>query len=207
MKKVFITLGLTFFMLINLPASIYRGDIQFEMGYSINNIENKDNPPSLKTDNFNFGIQTWHLFGSSDFFKAGFMVNNELGFGNSRPNDEYTDSKYIYNSYSLIGPAIALDFFGAVRISFATGFATAGNFSNYDNSTIANVNFGIGLDVQAKFLSKFFVSPIIGYRFASTFGNTTSIIIESSRDIDVYVDSGKTQTMKNEFYAGISFNW
>ena len=105
MKKVFITLGLTFFMLINLPASIYRGDIQFELGYSANKIDNKKNIQALKTDNFNFGIQTWQLFGSSDFFKAGFMVNNELGFGNSRPNDEYTDSKYIYNSYSLIGTA------------------------------------------------------------------------------------------------------
>lgn len=69
MKKVFITLGLTFFMLINLPASIYRGDIQFELGYSANKIDNKKNIQALKTDNFNFGIQTWQLFGSSDFLK------------------------------------------------------------------------------------------------------------------------------------------
>ena len=207
MKKVLISMALALTMLSGLTAEVYRGDIQFQMGYSANDITYENNVPSFETDNCNFSIQTWHLFGPVEFVKAGFMVNTEWGMGNSRPNSAITTSQFLFNSYSVIGPAAALDLFGVVRFNFGVGFATVGNFAGYDGNTIANMNFGVGLDVQAKFLSKFFVSPIIGYRFASTFGNTTSIIIESSRDIDVYVDSGKTQTMKNEFYAGISFNW
>ena len=118
MKKVLISMALALTMLSGLTAEIYRGDIQFQMGYSANDITYQDNVPSFETDNCNFGIQTWHLFGPSEFVKAGFMVNTEWGIGNSRPNSTITNSQFLFNNYSLIGPAAALDLFGVVRFNF-----------------------------------------------------------------------------------------
>ena len=184
MKKVLISMALALTMLSGITAEIYRGDIQFQMGYSANDITYEDNVPSFETDNCNFGIQTWHLFGPSEFVKAGFMVNTEWGMGNSRPNSAITTSQFLFNSYSVIGPAAALDLFGVVRF-----------------------NFGVGLDVQAKFLPRFFISPIIGYRFASTFGDSNALIIDSDANVDFTITPGETTTLKNEIYAGISFNW
>jgi hypothetical protein len=207
MKKVLISMALALTMLSGLTAEVYRGDIQFQMGYSANDITYQDNVPSFETDNCNFGIQTWHLFGPSEFVKAGFMVNTEWGMGNSRPNSAITTSQFLFNSYSVIGPAAALDLFGVVRFNFGVGFATVGNFAGYDGNTIANMNFGVGLDVQAKFLPRFFISPIIGYRFASTFGDSNALIIDSDANVDFTITPGETTTLKNEVYAGISFNW
>lgn len=207
MKKFLLISILSITMISSFANTIYRGDIQLELGYSANSIRYEDNSPNFNTNNFNLGIQTWHLFGASDFFKAGFMVNNEWGFGNSKINQVIREKKFVFNTYSLIGPAIGMDFAGIARINFAVGFAAIGNISNNDNYTIANMNCGIGLDVQAKFLPRFSISPIIGYRFASTFGNSASIVIDNSENVDFFFNDIKTPTIKNEVYAGISFNW
>ncbi len=207
MKKFLLISILSITMISSFANTIYRGDIQLELGYSANSIRYEDNSPNFDTNNFNLGIQTWHLFGASDFFKAGFMVNNEWGFGNSKINQVIREKKFVFNTYSLIGPAIGMDFAGIARINFAVGFAAIGNISNNDNYTIANMNCGIGLDVQAKFLPRFSISPIIGYRFASTFGNSASIVIDNSENVDFFFNDIKTPTIKNEVYAGISFNW
>ena len=207
MKKFLLISILSITMISSFANTIYGGDIQLELGYSANSIRYEDNSPNFDTNNFNLGIQTWHLFGASDFFKAGFMVNNEWGFGNSKINQVIREKKFVFNTYSLIGPAIGMDFAGIARINFAVGFAAIGNISNNDNYTIANMNCGIGLDVQAKFLPRFSISPIIGYRFASTFGNSASIVIDNSENVDFFFNDIKTPTIKNEVYAGISFNW
>jgi hypothetical protein len=135
------------------------------------------------------------------------MVNNEWGFGASQINQIIKNQQFVINSYSLIGPAVGMDLAGIARINFAVGFATIGNITNYSNYTIANMNCGIGLDVQAKFLPRFSISPIIGYRFASTFGNSASIVIDNSSNVDFFFNDTQTPTIKNEVYAGISFNW
>lgn len=207
MKKVLLSTILAFSMLSSFAKSFYKGDIQLELGYSANNIKYEADSQSFNTDNFNLGIQTWHLFGTSDFIKAGFMVNNEWGFGASQINQVIKNQQFVINSYSLIGPAVGMDLAGIVRINFAVGFATIGNITNYDNYTIANMNCGIGLDVQAKFLPRFSISPIIGYRFASTFGNSASVVIDNSSNVDFFFNDTQTPTIKNEVYAGISFNW
>lgn len=207
MKKVLLSTILAFSMLSGFAQSFYKGDIQLELGYSANNIKYEADIPNFKTDNFNLGIQTWHLFGTSDFIKAGFMVNNEWGFGASQINQVIKNQQFVINSYSLIGPAVGMDLAGIARINFAVGFATIGNITNYENYTIANMNCGIGLDVQAKFLPRFSISPIIGYRFASTFGNSASVVIDNSSNVDFFFNDTQTPTIKNEVYAGISFNW
>lgn len=207
MKKVLLSTILAFSMLSSFAQSFYKGDIQLELGYSANSIRYEDNSPNFDTNNFNLGIQTWHLFGSSDFIKAGFMVNNEWGFGASQINQIIKNQQFVINSYSLIGPAVGMDLAGIARINFAVGFATIGNITNYSNYTIANMNCGIGLDVQAKFLPRFSISPIIGYRFASTFGNSASVVIDNSSNVDFFFNDTQTPTIKNEVYAGISFNW
>ena len=207
MKKVLLSTILAFSMLSSFAQSFYKGDIQLELGYSANSIRYEDNSPNFDTNNFNLGIQTWHLFGTSDFIKAGFMVNNEWGFGASQINQVIKNQQFVINSYSLIGPAVGMDLAGIARINFAVGFATIGNITNYDNYTIANMNCGIGLDVQARFLPRFSISPIIGYRFASTFGNSASVVIDNSSNVDFFFNDTQTPTIKNEVYAGISFNW
>ena len=207
MKKVLISMALALTMLSGLTAEVYRGDIQFQMGYSANDITYEDNVPSFETDNFNFGIQTWHLFGPSEFVKAGFMLNTEWGFGNSKSNPAISTSQFLFNSYSLLGPAVGLDIFGAIRVNFGVGFASVGNYVSQNSNTIANMNLGIGLDVQIKILPRLFLSPIIGYRFASTFGDSKAIIVDCTPNVNFTISPGETITMKNEFYAGISFNW
>jgi hypothetical protein len=207
MKKVIFTTILSLCMLSGFAKTIYKGDVQLQLGYSANSIRYEDNSPNFDTNNFNLGVQTWHLFGSSEFFKAGFMVNNEWGFGNSEINQVINEQHFVFNTYSLIGPAIGMDFAGFVRLNFAVGFATIGNIANYDNYTIANMNCGFGLDVQAKLLPRFSISPIIGYRFASTFGNSASIVIDNSSNVDFLFNEKQTPTLKNEIYTGVSFNW
>lgn len=205
-------------------AKTYKGDIQLNFGGSGDYIELKDTfDGKIESGMFEFDIQTWHLFGINDVFSVGFMAGINSGIGaTTKMETEGVDIENVYPNLEhalalhynfLVGPAVGFDLGKVVRFNLAAGFDWGLNFASTkykdDESELRVAYFvpaGIGTEVQAKFLPKAKVSPVVTYRLTADFTDRayTYDSKENEHD-DTKVDS--ISILNNAFTVGISFNW
>lgn len=205
-------------------AKTYKGDIQLNFGGSGDYIELKDNfDGKIESGMFEFDIQTWHLFGISDVFSVGFMAGINSGIGaTTKMETEGVDIEDFnpalehalalhYNF--LVGPAVGFDLGKVVRFNLAAGFDWGLNFASVkykDDESELKVSYfipaGIGTEVQAKFLPKARVSPVVTYRLTADFTDRAySYDSKENEHDDTKFDS--ISILNNAFTVGISFNW
>lgn len=205
-------------------AKTYKGDLQLNFGGSGDIINVKDDV-DLKSESgmFEFDIQTWHLFGINDVFSVGFMAGINSGIGATTKWElEDTDIEDLMPDQELalalhynflVGPAVGFDLGKVVRFNLTAGFDWGFNFvsTKYkDDESELKVSYfvpaGIGTEVQAKFLPKARVSPVVTYRLTADFTDRayTYDSKENERD-DTKMDS--ISILNNAFTVGISFNW
>ena len=206
-------------------AKTYKGDIQLNFGGSGDIINvNKDSFDSkIQSGMFEFDIQTWHLFGINDVFSVGFMAGINSGIGaTTKMETEGVDIEDVYPNLEhalalhynfLIGPAVGFDLGKVVRFNLAAGFDWGLNFASVkykDDESELKVSYfvpaGIGTEVQAKFLPKAKVSPVVTYRLTADFTDRAySYDSKENEHDDTKVDSASI--LNNAFTVGISFNW
>lgn len=205
-------------------AKTYKGDIQLNFGGSGDIINVKDDF-DIKTESgmFEFDIQTWHLFGINDVFSVGFMAGSNLGIGATTKMKYDTpagsidcdkdDLALALNYNFLLGPAVGFDLGKVVRFNLTAGFDWGFNFvsqkNKTDDSELNAIYFGpagIGTEVQAKFLPKAKVSPVVTYRLTADFTDRAYTYDSKEKEHDdKKVDSASI--LNNAFTVGISFNW
>lgn len=201
-------------------AKTYKGDLQLNFGGS-GDVINVQDDVDLKMESgmFEFDIQTWHLFGINDVFSVGFMAGSNLGIGATTKikigteDCDKDDLALALNYNFLLGPAVGFDLGKVVRFNLTAGFDWGFNFvsqkNQADDSELNAIYFGpagIGTEVQAKFLPKAKVSPVVTYRLTADFTDRyyTYDSKENKHD-DKKVDS--VSILNNAFTVGISFNW
>lgn len=206
-------------------AKTYKGDIQLNFGGSGDVIKMNKDSYDFKSESgmFEFDIQTWHLFGINDVFSVGFMAGSNFGIGATTKmkydidggtiDCDKDDLALALNYNFLLGPAVGFDLGKVVRFNLAAGFDWGFNFvskKNAEDDSELNVIYfgpaGIGTEVQAKFLPKAKVSPVVTYRLTADFTDRayTYDSKENEHD-DTKVDS--ISILNNAFTVGISFNW
>lgn len=206
-------------------AKTYKGDIQLNFGGSgdIINVNKDSFDAKIQSGMFEFDIQTWHLFGINDVFSVGFMAGINSGIGATTKWElEDTDIEDLMPDQELalalhynflVGPAVGFDLGKVVRVNLTAGFDWGFNFvsTKYkDDESELKVSYfvpaGIGTEVQAKFLPKARVSPVVTYRLTADFTDRayTYDSKENERD-DTKMDS--ISILNNAFTVGISFNW
>lgn len=205
-------------------AKAYKGDLQLNFGGSGDYIELKDTfDEKIESGMFEFDIQTWHLFGINDVFSIGFMAGINSGIGATtkmetegvdiedyNPNLEHALALH-YNF--LVGPAVGFDLGKVVRFNLAAGFDWGLNFASTkykDDESKLQVSYfvpaGIGTEVQAKFLPKARVSPVVTYRLTADFTDRAYYYDSKEKEHDDHkMDS--ISILNNAFTVGISFNW
>ncbi len=205
-------------------AKTYKGDIQLNFGGSGDYIELKDTfDVKIESGMFEFDIQTWHLFGINDVFSVGFMAGINSGIGATTKME--TEGVDIEDSPAglehalalhynfLVGPAVGFDLGKVVRFNLAAGFDWGLNFASAkykDDESELSVSYfipaGIGTEVQAKFLPKARVSPVVTYRLTADFTDRAYTYDSKEKEHDdTKVDS--ISILNNAFTVGISFNW
>lgn len=206
-------------------AKTYKGDIQLNFGGSgdIINVNEDSHDSKIQSGMFEFDIQTWHLFGINDVFSVGFMAGINSGIGATTkwqvedqdleavlPDQELALALH-YNF--LVGPAVGFDLGKVVRFNLAAGFDWGLSFvsTKYkDDESELNVSYfvpaGIGTEVQAKFLPKARVSPVVTYRLTADFTDSAYTYDSKEKEHDDHkMDS--ISILNNAFTVGISFNW
>ena len=217
MKRIISTL-LTAFLLTGtiFAEKKYSGDVQILGGLSIDDYQIKKEG-TLYADSllFDLSVESWHFFKINSVLDAGFMAGINAGIGGT--------TLYKINSYSvpqdslgvayhvnaITGPAIALSVKDVVRFNIAVGLDVSYlNLISYTESDDPVVNYctplGFALEAQAKFTPNKKVSPIVGYRITTNFGNEFANL-SNGTNTPVQVDSLAVVT--NTIFAGISFNW
>lgn len=202
-------------------AKTYKGDLQLNFGGSGDVIKMNKDSYDLKSESgmFEFDIQTWHLFGINDVFSVGFMAGSNLGIGATTKMKYDTtdcdkdDLALALNYNFLLGPAVGFDLGKVVRFNLTAGFDWGFNFVSQknptDDSELNAIYFGpagIGTEVQAKFLPKARVSPVVTYRLTADFTDRAYYYdSKENKHDDQKVDS--VSILNNAFTVGISFNW
>lgn len=208
-------------------AKVYNGDIQFHagIGFGSNTTLLKDTDNSAATTEmpitaFNVDLETWHLFNFNDTFGLGFVVGFTGGFGSSPKTSIYIDEHFatsddetsVFSFTGIIGPAVGITLGSVVRLNIGVGLTYGIECAFPENVEMFSYSFsgaGVGAEVQAKFVPRSVVSPIIGYRFTSLFSKsltTRERLFSESTIIQFGANQGIAH-FNNEVYAGLSINW
>lgn len=198
----------------------YNGDIQIQGGFGFDTGSYKIDPAefSVKSGKFNIAVETWHLFKITDLFSAGFMVNDNIGLGSTTEQttkvagSSYTDKDhngFAFNWSGLIGPAVGISAIDIVKFNVAVGLAfdLSMYFAEDGKSSQSIFGPGIGVDVQAKFFPTKAISPVVGYKFASTFSKSIMYTTTEPKTKTETIDVDSANVLSNVIYAGVSFNW
>lgn len=211
----------------------YAGDCQllFGAGYDLTEMTFKNDKTDFNNGLIMMSFATHHLWGSSDFFKFGFMASFDGGAGmitKYKVNgvDVSKGDRFIgVKSGMMFGPCIGLGFGNAFRLNVTPGvsllWCEGASKVDRDNSKLfaeGTIAAGLGLDVQAKFAPKSKVSPILGYRYTVNFSqiwanseanlkylDRCSSKHNNSKTDAKFVD--KVSIHSHTAYCGISWNW
>lgn len=213
-------------------AGGYKGDFQLNFGAGFESMTAEKSVAygkgtmGIDTGLFMLNLETWHVFGSSDVFKFGFMaaLNEGLGGTTKWEVNDPVNGKFVANdedrflSYKFelfLAPAFSFFIGDTVRFNVAPGlsilFADAGSFMyeglySQEASILGISAIGPGIEIQAKFCPNAHVSPVIGYRFTANF--TDSITSTSTEDSSISTKTcDSVVLLSNTFTLGISWNW
>lgn len=214
-------------------GDFYNGDFQIQLGYGFQNVNVENTDRAIKSTEFDFGLQTWHLFRPIEMLGVGFMGDFDVGFGTtdnwketngvSLSNTKYDDGLSISLNVG-VGPAVGLYLGNVVRFAFNIGYDAGFSYEtpiNWENNTTNTMGYtrveasysGLALGLQAKFVPESKVNPVIGWKLVKGKASTTSIASYSSGNTngsgasyskDFTYDYDFTQ---NILYAAISFSW
>ncbi|MBQ0002511.1 MAG: hypothetical protein KBT21_03140 [Treponema sp.] len=233
MKKFF---GLMAALIVSASAFAggYKGDFQLMLGAgfdsisAVGKIANQDSKTTVETGLFTMNLETWHVFGSNDVFKFGFMFALDEGIGGTMSVKSYINGKFAEKADKtgiaartgmFIAPAFSFFLGNAVRFNVAPGlsilFADLGSVTEtyygyrrtetYENF-IGVTAVGPGIEIQAKFVPNAKVSPVIGYRFAANFAQDFyNLNSRTSSSTTTKADS--VVVLTNTIQLGISWNW
>lgn len=226
MKKL-LSLMAALFVSTAAFAGGYKGDFQLNFGAGFDTIttNEKDSGFDVKTKMesglFTMDFETWHVFGSNDVFKIGFMVGYDFGLGGTM-NIEYItplgSSKLESNERFI---AIRTGLFIAPAFSFFIGDVVSFNVAPGLSILLADVvsyihpisndllisgisAVGPGVEVQAKFCPNARVSPVLSYRFTANF---TKNISTTNGEVTQKSTCDSIIALTNTFKVGISWNW
>lgn len=209
-----------------LFADTYNGDIQLHTGIGFGsnvtfwkNADDELEKTTMPVVAFDIELETWHLFTLTDTVGLGFMFSSTLCFGGSSDSSIYIDDHFetadtgtnIFSTCGRIGPAVGFLFGSVARLNISCGFAYGLEYAFPEADDMFSYSFlgaGVGTTVQAKFVPKSVVSPIVGYRFTFLFSKTMEIKehIFAFDTIQFGAHQG-IACFNNELYLGISFNW
>lgn len=216
MKKIISTL-LTVFLLTGtiFAEKKYSGDVQILGGLSIDDYQIKKEG-TLDADSllFDLSVESWHFFKINSVLDAGFMAGINAGIGGttlfkinsiSVPQDSLGVACHIN---TIIGPAIALSVKDVVRFNITVGLDVSFlNLISHTESDDPIVNYctplGFALEAQAKFTPNKKVSPIVGYRITTNFGNDFATL---SNGTSQSYKADSLAVVTNTVFVGISFN-
>lgn len=231
MKKLFGIIA-ALFVTASAFADGYKGDFQLNFGAGFESMTAEKSVAygkgtmGIDTGLFMLNLETWHVFGSSDVFKFGFMaaLNEGLGGTTKWEVNDPVNGKFVANdedrflSYKFelfLAPAFSFFIGDTVRFNVAPGlsilFADAGSFMyeglyGQEASILGISAVGPGIEIQAKFCPNAHVSPVIGYRFTANF--TDSITSTSTEDSSISTKTcDSVVLLSNTFTLGISWNW
>ena len=207
-------------------GDFYNGDIQIQLGLGLNKATIEDVSKDIDAKEFNFGLQSWHLFKPLDMLGVGFMGGFNIGAGKTENWKEpgnvsgitYEDGMSASFNYE-IGPAVGLYLANIVRFGFNIGYNAGLDFETPSNYEIKDADIkgytnvsafysGISLGLQAKFFPESKVNPVVGWRFVKGSADTveiTSYATGSDYNSDSY--NKKYDFTQNVLYAAISFSW
>lgn len=211
-------------------GDFYNGDIQIQLGYAINEATVEDVDKSISSNEFDFGLETYHFFKPFEMLGIGFMGGLNVGVGKTEnwktfgddPNVKYTDGLSVSLNADF-GPAVAFYLKNIVRFAFNIGYNYGWKFdtpSSYTmdskyisgngyNTVQASYN-GLALGLQAKFLPNCKVNPVVGWRMVKGFADSVDYVTltpgSSGRYDDGTLDQ-KFDLTQNVIYAALSFSW
>lgn len=211
MKKIFAIFTICLFFVSGIFADgKYHGDAQIHFGYAGGFLEAQDNS-KLSENLFLTDFESWHLFDITNFFQVGFMSSILFGIGNMDKIETPTQTNKIYGLIwqlrTQIGPAFGFVFNDiiSVNLNFGCQFGLYEGYAfNGDNDDgISWIPFIIGFtsEIQAKFLPRKKISPVVGYKFS--YANLSQI----GTDFHKGFVSNELWNPTHYIYGGISFNW
>ncbi|MBP5520509.1 MAG: hypothetical protein J6X84_08030 [Treponema sp.] len=173
----------------------YAGDVQFHVGLDLTEVKIESQNYELKKDSFAFDVATWHLFALNDVIRLGFTASLDGIAGNNQ-------LAYDFN----VGPAIGFDLGNVVRFGATIGLNVGGQVSSegIDYVNVFSELLGATFGVQAKFIPQSKVSPLIGYRFVSSFANNYDV---EGTHVTKYNVKENLNFYENVFYTGLSINF
>ena len=202
MKRLFSVFCLAILLSSGLAYAEYDGDLQFNTGYAHLSVSRDDRKVdnSESSDNFSLGFTNHNLWSITDLISVGFMEKLDFSFGDLTGDEDV----FCFEIGVLCGPSLGFNITQNISVILGAGFVVGGaSFSGEEDSAVDWVGFGGGTDLQVKFWSSKFFSPIIGFSWLHFTSDELTLTI-SEHSYDFAVD---TTTNVVKAYAGVSLNF